>query len=457
MKGDYGMFHRYKVLFLVLFIFISFIVVLSGGSCNEKEIDYYSRIWVNNANVYPGEDIKLQYRLEISQIKKRINIPYQIRIYRVDAEGIENAAQQEEAGLEQTDEKANRDFMKKAYKTFNLKQWFYPDENHWINVEKEQVLKGLPPGYYYVFIEFGDSKTSARFHISRIGAVSKAVGDQAVILVQDKKTSEPVGNALVKMKSKQGYMKIGKTDANGILRKNTGVLFEKRGYGGTLDLLIEKDDSIVVFEAYTHTGERKEFKGYIFTDRPIYRPGQKVYIKGILRNLEDNQLSPVMNETVKVTVNSPKGDKILEKEIVSDEFGAFSDSLNLGEEPPLGRYSIYVNWENQNQYGYFDVEEYRKPEYEIVVNTEKEHYLQGQPVTFNINAKYYFGGAVSNTKFNYEILRSNYHYHTPGYWWSKRSRPYYNTYNETVKQGESITDKDGNAKVEIITEDSPNN
>ena len=60
--------------------------------------------------------------------------------------------------------------------------------------------------------------------------------------------------------------------------------------------------------------------------------------------------------------------------------------------------------------GNFEVEEYKKPEYEVRVAPVKARILQGEGAQATIDARYYFGEPVSGAKVKYAVYRSRYYF-----------------------------------------------
>ncbi len=119
----------------------------------------------------------------------------------------------------------------------------------------------------------------------------------------------------------------------------------------------------------------RSYQGYLYTDRPIYRPGQTVYFKGILRADDDAHYSlPTDVKSVKVLVNDPQGKELFKKDLSFNDMGTFFDELTLDAEAPLGYY--YIWFENQaleiNTGTSFQVAEYRVPEYQVTVTTDRD-------------------------------------------------------------------------------------
>ena len=108
---------------------------------------------------------------------------------------------------------------------------------------------------------------------------------------------------------------------------------------------------------------------YVYTERPIYRPGQPVYFKGIVRLDDDLDYSLPETKKVKVTISSYK-EKVYEEELELSDFGSFDGKLLLDPEAALGYYTIEARFPGDDRLlgsVTFNVAEYRKPEFQVKV------------------------------------------------------------------------------------------
>jgi len=154
--------------------------------------------------------------------------------------------------------------------------------------------------------------------------------------------------------------------------------------------------------------------GSIYTDRPIYRPEQNVYIRGALR-LDHHKLSyelPPNDQQAFVQINDPEGNTVYSTTLALSEFGTFNTSIALERSAKLGTYNIfgqlYANdhpVENGGSfYGTFTVAEYRKPAFEITVTPAKPDLIQGDTLEMTVAAKYFSGGALANAPVRWRLL-----------------------------------------------------
>ncbi|HXF61071.1 MAG TPA: Ig-like domain-containing protein, partial [Caldilineaceae bacterium] len=155
-------------------------------------------------------------------------------------------------------------------------------------------------------------------------------------------------------------------------------------------------------------------QSYFYTDRPIYRPGQTVYWKGIVRWLEDDHYRLPPDELVAyLTVRDPLGNAILEEERTLGPHGTIDGAIQLSDEALTGGYYMEVRLEmGDAQPVYaglsFPVAAYRKPEFEVTLASEKPEYFQGETVRVHVQATYYSGGPMANAPVTWRLISEPY-------------------------------------------------
>ncbi|MFO0926728.1 MAG: MG2 domain-containing protein [Gemmataceae bacterium] len=167
---------------------------------------------------------------------------------------------------------------------------------------------------------------------------------------------------------------------------------------------------------------------FLITDRPVYRPDNPIHFKAWVRHAKYDQAdtSDFAHREFNVVIRNPKGDKIYEKTLTTDEYAGLEGELKLAKDATLGVYSIQVG--DQWNVGQFRLEEYKKPEFEVKVEAPKEPVKLGDKIEATIQAKYYFGAPVVNAKVKYKVLRTQHTttwypaglwdwFYGPGYWW----------------------------------------
>ncbi|HKI83650.1 MAG TPA: MG2 domain-containing protein, partial [Candidatus Krumholzibacteria bacterium] len=164
-----------------------------------------------------------------------------------------------------------------------------------------------------------------------------------------------------------------------------------------------------------------QWRGFILTDRPLYRPGETVHLQALLRraNLPQRKLELPKPRQVELVVRAPDGSEILHENETLDANGALETVFPLSSRPPLGAYSVQVRSGGTGLcYGAFQVDEYRLPEFRVQVQLDQEQrYVLGDSLHVKVSAEYLFGGAVQGSA-EVVVRRSPYY----GIW---RPMPYY--------------------------------
>jgi hypothetical protein len=204
------------------------------------------------------------------------------------------------------------------------------------------------------------------------------------------------------------------------------------------------------------------YRVYFYTDRPIYRPGQPVYFKGIVRMDDDARYHlPERLRELRVVINDDRGKKVYEETLPVSDMGTLDGEFTLDAEASLGYYylSTTVTDEQGREFGYgvsFRVAEYRKPEFQVDVTTDRDQYLHGDTMDVVVQATYFFGGPVADAQVNWSLLTSDYAFRPSassgggGFSWTDSDtyragydEVYYGGFGELIADGEGTTDAQG--------------
>jgi uncharacterized protein YfaS (alpha-2-macroglobulin family) len=154
------------------------------------------------------------------------------------------------------------------------------------------------------------------------------------------------------------------------------------------------------------------YVGHIYTERPIYRPGETLEMKGVIRLDDDAQyLLPQSKPGMNLVISDAQGKEALRQEIVLNEFGTFAASFTLPAGADTGDYGMYVEWKVGDYQFHvtgtsFVVAEFRVPEFEVEVDTLAESYASGDEIAVNLDASFFFGGGVPGALVEWSALSS---------------------------------------------------
>ena len=183
-----------------------------------------------------------------------------------------------------------------------------------------------------------------------------------------------------------------------------------------------------------------EVKYQLFTDRAIYRPGQKVHataVSYIVKKGLDASV-PGKSRELKFILRDANWKQMAEQKAMTDEYGTASVNFELPKEGQTGQYSISVNGTATE---YVRVEEYKRPTFEITFPKVNERYTWGDTIVVKASAKTYAGVPVQGAKVEYKVTRRN------QMWWRGASSS-----DKQVKTDSTVTREDGTFDVEIPLE-----
>ncbi len=162
---------------------------------------------------------------------------------------------------------------------------------------------------------------------------------------------------------------------------------------------------------------RGSLLGLLLSDRGLYRPGDTVHIKGLVRKREGGALKVPTGMRLGLTVSDARGEKVLQKSVGLSEFGSFSVDVKLPPGAPLGRYSVTAKpaGSSRTVYGSFRVEEYRVAEFKVSTRADRAHLVRGDEMAWTTAGAYLFGSPMRKAKVNWSIYWSPSYFAPPGH------------------------------------------
>src|SRR5262245_23855958 len=202
-------------------------------------------------------------------------------------------------------------------------------------------LGKLDPAVYLIEAMNGDLRAYTIAVVTDMTMINKTTRDgQMLVYVVDRKSGEPRADVQVEIIRGKRITATGKTDKDGVLK--VSVRKDKSATQGREAAALvpaapapEADNSYVVLARrsdqfavsdlqHSFYGAFEEEMGgeegliasertasYIYTDRPVYRPDQKVYFKGIVRHLSDSGYQIPAARTASVKISDQNNTEVL--------------------------------------------------------------------------------------------------------------------------------------------------
>ena len=307
------------------------------------------------------------------------------------------------------------------------------------------------PGAYLLTSKMIDGNTtSIVVWLNDTAIVKKPLEGKSLYYVADAITGKPISKCNVEMfgywnehldanKYKMHTENFAQfTDNQGLIELSVN---DKNGRFSWLATATTKDGRFAylgfrnVWAGQYYDQQYQQVKTFAVTDRPVYRPEQEVHFKFWVRqaqyDLKDE--SRFAAQTFQVEIRNPKNEKVYTTQITSDAYGGIAGSWTIPAGATLGQYRANVL---NHGGGYFRVEEYKKPEFEVTIEAPSKPVALGDKVTAKIDARYYFGSPVTEATVKYKVLRTPYSQdwfppmpwdwlYGPGYWWFSYDYPWY--------------------------------
>jgi uncharacterized protein YfaS (alpha-2-macroglobulin family) len=333
----------------------------------------------------------------------------------------------------------------------------------------------LPAGFYFITLDTPDiSHPWQTFLSTRLLVVAdvnltfKSTTNEALIWVTDLQSGEPLSGVPLTVYD-DSFRKVanGLSDVNGLLKLDVPtpanpyderfVMTDKGQFFAFATSMWGSGVSQYDYGLWTsYYAPGNQPKAYVYTDRPIYRPGQEVYFKGVLRLDDDLAYSIPSDEMVHVKIENFK-EMIYEADLPLTSYGSFDGEIILDPEAVLGYYSITVQLPGEEEESIgsvgFTVAEYHKPEFQVQVSAAPTDVLDGEEYTVTIAADYYSGGNVVEALVEWTLNSQPYTFvpedQYSGYSFTdyERDLGYYEDFSqyrsEIVAEGEGYTDGDG--------------
>ncbi|NIM92240.1 MAG: hypothetical protein GTO18_00790 [Anaerolineales bacterium] len=341
----------------------------------------------------------------------------------------------------------------------------------------------IPSGYYFLTMDTPDiSHPREPFLDQRLMIVAntnltfKTTTNETLIWATDLETGNPLSGVSLSILDENFWViGEGETDSDGLLKLDLPTPidpYEERfvltdedqffGFASSSWGSGVNQYDYGIWSSYYAPANRP--KVYVYTDRPIYRPDQPVYFKGIIRLDDDLSYSRPPIEVVQVIINNYK-ETIYDEILPLSSYGSFDGEITLDPDAVLGYYSIDVMLPADEEYiggvG-FTVAEYRKPEFQVQVSASPTDVLAGDEYDVTITADYYSGGGVSEAMVEWTLKSSPFRF-SPADKYSRYSftdhdadRGYYPDYEgvgtELMAEGEGTTNALGELVVTLIAD-----
>ena len=299
-------------------------------------------------------------------------------------------------------------------------------------------------------------KDSRFISVSDIGLVAKEGVDKIYVFANSIKTAEGMNGVNVSVYAKNNQLiGTGSTNGDGVAE----IAYTKKEFSGFQPtMIIAKTDDDFNYLPFNSTrvntsrfdvgGRRNNPSGldaFVYAERDIYRPGEKINFSVIVRNREWKSPGEI---PVKMKFLLPNGKELKEFRKTLNEEGSVEGSIEMALSAITGSYTLEVYTSNDLLLASedFRIEEFVPDRIRVNAKLDKTFLKAGESTTLTVNAMNFFGPPAANRKYETEI-QTRQKYFSPdkfekfNFSFSNLNIPV----EKEVKEG--TTDAEGNAKI----------
>lgn len=259
--------------------------------------------------------------------------------------------------------------------------------------------------------------------VTNLGLSVKDSPHGTLVFVTRLDDGQPVEGAKVAIRNlENAVLWSGPTDAQGIARAPGFDLRGSEWWQFRFVVTAEKDgDTAYVgsdwndglepwsFDVNYDLDERKPLlRGAVFADRGVYRLGEEVHVKAILRSDTAAGIALLAGKPAAVVVKDGEGNDVHTRTLTLGEWSSADFAFSLPAQGPLGHYSVVAKVEGQERevYGSFLVAAYRRPDFRVDANLAGESSLAGVTLKGVVTARYLFGSPMAGRDVRWTFSRA---------------------------------------------------
>ena len=360
-----------------------------------------------------------------------------------------------------------------------------PNRSEVFDLQLTQDSSQLATGFYYYSIQTDPVlKESDHFLtiVSDTHLTIKHSEDQVLVWAVNMNDWTPRANIPLQFYNELGALvRSGSTDVNGVCKLSLPEDFGAQdtllvmagtpgepGFGFTPD---NWDSGLSAWEFdITSKYDMGENFAYLYTDRAIYKPGQTVNFRVIMRQEENGRYKRVSLDQITVDVKGSIDYMTGTQEVLESiplglsVYGSAQGSFILPEDMASGYYFLRIQEAPYYELE-FQVAEYRKPEFQLDLQFDREAWENGDDLQASLQADYYFGAPAADLSVFWALYKKTDNLDMPfgysvglgsdGYYTSWLYPGMYSELGEYVIEGEGTTGPDGSLQIDIPYEELP--
>lgn len=282
--------------------------------------------------------------------------------------------------------------------------------------------------------------------VTRLGLTAKFGPHQNLAFVTDLATAQPIAGARVTLRDATNRVRWdGTSDADGVARlpgwAGLGIEPPDAWRAPVQYLFVEHEGDLAFTSSLYDDGlepyrfevpfawrpEAVTFEGSVFSDRGLYRTGETVHVKAILRRHTDGDWQPV-TDSVRVLLIDPLEEQRFERMLHPNRLGTIAFDWSVPPSAPQGAYTVRIAaaddtaavnravWQMGDlARGTFRVDAFRRATFDVTAQSARPAYVAGDFFEGTVSGRYLFGTPMRGQEAQLRLTRAPRGYDPPGY------------------------------------------
>lgn len=324
------------------------------------------------------------------------------------------------------------------------------------NVSSELILPPLPIGQYIILVESDRLSSFGQITVSNLSYAANNSTSGINYIIADRKTGKPLQG--VKAELYERNYRRGQQTKSIVATKvsdKAGRIHHRYAGNKAINIRLESNGDVLdltqgMNPMYTRA-QTTRHTIHTFTDRNIYRPGQKVYVKAIVLQSEENNTnpsSPVANDKLTLTAYDVNRQEVHKIELKTNQYGSVSTDFNLPKSGLGGQYRIEIQSDSgARKYTSIRVEDYKRPTFFSELSIPNIAFQIGDSITITGTSSMFSGPPVDGATVEYRVTRNQIRFHD---WYRYISRRGQRGESAEIKYGSTRTNSKGEFEIDFV-------
>ena len=255
-----------------------------------------------------------------------------------------------------------------------------------------------PAGVMAVTVSGKTLEATTLVMVSDLDVIIKSSRDEVFVFAENLRTGKPWPNTRLLISNGQQVFAEAQTGDDGVFQKS----YEELKSAGDVRVFAVADSSVasnVVGLNNLGVSVGLAERGYIYTDRPAYRAGQMVHVRGIIRKSVDDRFVIEQGKKYRLEVFDGRNRLLRQDDATLGEFGSFHAHFALPAGSVAGEYRVQLRDEEDHSFqGGFAVHEYQLEPVRLAVEVDRKVFYRGEEIEGKISAKFYYGRSAGPSR-----------------------------------------------------------